>query len=89
MRTISGRRRSAAVTIARAARSASIDSSGTLAAAANQAYSRPAWPLKRAARCEPVRIRPGRTVVTLMFRSPASSARSPSENPAAANLAAS
>ena len=70
----------------RAARSASIDSSGRLAPSANQVNSLPACPVKRACRWEPVRISPGTTVVTVTGPRP-SSARSPSENPTAANLA--
>ncbi|MFD0327675.1 hypothetical protein ACFQZC_04150 [Streptacidiphilus monticola] len=85
--TTSGRRRRAARTTVRAARSASVDSSGIEAAAANQAYSASCRPWNRAAPCEPVRISPGSTVVTLT-PSRASSARSPSDRPVPANLAA-
>ena len=44
------------------------------------------WPANSAFTCEPVRIRPGTTVVTVTGPRP-SSARSPSEKPTAANLA--
>src|SRR3954466_824876 len=54
---------------------------------ANHAYSRGCCPLNMALSGDPVRIRPGNTVVTEML-SRASSVRRPSENPASANLLA-
>lgn len=80
------RPRSTPRTIRRAARSASIDSSGSDAPGANHAYSAAASPVISAWRCEPVRISPGATVVAVM-PVPASSARSPWVNPTAPNLA--
>ena len=73
-------------TIRRAARSASIDTNGREAPGANQAYSRGASPVNSAWRCDPVRIRPGATVVAVI-PVPASSARRPLVNPTAPNFA--
>ena len=84
--TTRGRPASTPSTILRAARSASMDSSGAEAPAANQAYSAPWSPVNLALRCEPVRMSPGATVVTLT-PVPTSSARRPCEKPTAPNLA--
>src|SRR6185437_2045453 len=73
-------------TIRLAARPASIDSSGRLAPRANQVNSLSRCPRNSACSCEPVRIRPGTTVVTVTGPDP-SSARSPSDSATAANLA--
>ena len=64
-----------------------METPGRAASALNHACSASCWPLKRACRVLPVRIKPGHTVVTFT-PSPATSARSPSENPASANLLA-
>ena len=73
--------------ICRAARSALIDRPGIALPRANHAYSWPLRPLNSAFRWLPVRMRPGQTVVTTIpYR--ASSARRPSDSPAAANLLA-
>lgn len=73
-------------TILRAARSASMETTGKEAAVANHAYSFSLSPEKYARSCEPVRIRPG-TMVVAVTPDPANSAASPSENPTAPNLA--
>ena len=73
-------------TILPAARSASIDTNGIDAPGANQEYSAAASPVNSARRCEPVRIRPGATVVAVT-PVPASSARRPLVKPTAPNLA--
>jgi hypothetical protein len=73
-------------TIRAAARSAFIESSGREAAVPNHAYSRPWSPTKWARRCEPVRIKPGATVVT-DTPVPLSSDRRPRVKPTAPNLA--
>src|SRR5581483_348313 len=75
-----------AATICFAARSALIETPGRLAPRLNQVNSRPGRPVNSALTCEPVRISPGAIVVTVMPL-PASSARSPSEKPTAANFA--
>ena len=64
-----------------------MDTSGRLLMTLKMAYSLVASPLKKAFRKEPVRIRPGAMVVTVM-PSRASSARRPSDRPTVANLAA-
>src|SRR5436305_3852323 len=76
VRMTSARRAAAAATIWRAARSASIDTRGRLAPSPNQVNSCSRRPANSARRCEPVRIRPGTTVVTVTGPRP-SSARSP------------
>jgi len=70
----------------RAARSASIDTSGSVAPRLNQANSSRFRPLNMASRCDPVRIRPGTTVVT-EIPCLATSEDRPSLNPTAANFA--
>ena len=77
--------RAQASRILRAARSALIDAIGRAAPRENQDTSRARWPLNSAFTKDPVRIIPGRTVVT---RTPsgASSTASPSEKPTMANL---
>ena len=84
---ISGRLRRVACTSRRAARSASIDTSGRFAAAVNHRLSATPSPLNSALRGEPVRIRPGTPTVT-DTPSRIISTRRPSANPTAACLAA-
>ena len=79
--------RCVASTICLAALLALMEVMGSVSIKVNQVYS--AWclsPFMIVLTCEPVRISPGLTVVTLM-PSFASSARSPSENPVTANFA--
>ena len=83
--TSSARPTLAAVTIARAARSALIESPGSAFMTLNQPRS--AGALNVAFTWLPVRIMPGHTVVT-QTSSAASSARSASESPTSANLLA-
>ena len=67
VRTRSASPRRMAWTIWRAARSASIESSGKASLMLNQAYSARCRPLKVAWRGLPVRIRPGQIVVTDLY----------------------
>ena len=71
----------------RAALCALMEAPGSESPIVNQAYSARCWPLKKALRGLPVRIKPGHTVVTTT-PSRANSARRPSESPARANLLA-
>src|SRR3954469_9727148 len=77
----------AALTIWRAARSASIVSSGSESETVNQANSSRGLPLNHPWNGDPVRIRPGQTVVTMTL-SFASSARMALDSPVSANLLA-
>ena len=81
------RRQRQASTICRAARSASIESAGIESRSVNQVNSSRCRPLNQALNGEPVRIRPGETVVT-KIPSRASSARIAVESPVSANLLA-
>ena len=83
----SGVPRRAAPTSFRAARSASIDSSGRLSPRVNQRCSAAWSPVNRALRGDPVRISPGTAQVTVMPWRIAST-RSPSANPTEACFAA-
>src|SRR5436305_65690 len=87
VRISSGSPRLIAATILRAARRPEMVDNGVADSGVNSEYNVRRWPLNSAATYEPVRIRPGTTVVT-DTPLPASSVRSPSENPTAANFAA-